>query len=248
MIDSETLIKLRSMRLSAMAAAFEEIENLDRSGTFTTSEIIKLAVERELERRQNTRLARLRKQARLAAPAADISDIKAFPGRKIDLDLVARLAIGNYLIKRQDVIIQGPTGSGKTYLASALGNKAAQQFKTVTYLRAADLFDEFTIAERAGTRIGFLEKLVKVDLLIIDDWFLTPPTLEQVRQLHQLVDRRSATASTIYATQLPPTKWHDQIEEKILADAIIDRITASAITIKLDATESLRRHFTQNDE
>lgn len=248
MFDHATIEKLRLLRLSGMADALEEIDQLDRNGKFTTNEILNLAVDREWERRQNTKLSRLRKNARLAAPAADVSDIKTLSGRKIDMEQVNRLAIGNYIISRRDVIIQGPTGSGKTYLACALGNKAIQQFKTVTYLRAADLFDEFTIAERAGTRMQFLEKPIKVDLLIIDDWFLTPPSPEQVRQLHQLVDRRCQTASTIYCTQLPPSKWHDRMDEKILADAIIDRITANAVKITLDATESLRRHFAQTEE
>lgn len=103
--------------------------------------------------------------------------------------------MGNYLLKRNDVILQGPTGAGKTYVACALGNKAAQQYNTVSYLRAADLFDQFSIAERAGNKSQFLEKLVRLDLLIIDDWFLTAPSREQVQQLHQLVDRRCQAGS-----------------------------------------------------
>lgn len=245
MIDLDTIARLKALRLSGMAAALEEIDNLDRNGALTTPEVIKIAVEREWERRQNSKLARLRKNAHLAQPAADISDLKSFPGRKIDIDLINRLAVGNYLLKRNDVILQGPTGAGKTYVACALGNKAAQQYKSVSYLRAADLFDQFSIAERAGSRSQFLEKLVRLDLLIIDDWFLTAPSREQVQQLHQLIDRRCQAGSTIYCTQLPPAKWHDRMEEKILADAIIDRITASAITTTLDADESLRRHFNQ---
>jgi len=247
MIDYETIAKLKAMRLSGIATALEEIETLDRNGTFTTAEVIKMAVEREWERRQNSKLARLRKEAHLAQPAADISDLQVIPGRKIDVELINRLAVGNYLLKRNDVILQGPTGSGKTYVACALGNKAIQQFKTVTYLRASELFDQFTIAERTGTKQQFLTKMVRLDLLIIDDWFLTPPSREQVAQLHQLVDRRCQHGSTIYCTQLPPAKWHDRMEEKILADAIIDRITANATTTTLHADESLRRHFNPPD-
>jgi len=243
LIDQQTITMLKSMCLSGMAAAFEEIDLVDHK--FTTPEIIKLAVEREWEQRKNNKLLRLRKSAQLPQPAADIADIKALPGRKIDLEQIGRLAVGNYLVKHNDVILQGPTGAGKTYLACALGNKAIQQYKSVLYLRAADLFDQFTIAEKAGSRSQFLTKLVKLDLLIIDDWFLIPPTREQVQQLHQLVDRRCQTAATIYCTQLPPAKWHDRMEEKILADAIIDRITASAITITLKADRSMRREFNQ---
>ncbi|MCL1800837.1 MAG: ATP-binding protein [Promicromonosporaceae bacterium] len=248
MIDIDTIAKLKSMRLSGMATALEEIDGIDRKGSLTTAEVIKMAVEREWERRQNTRLARLRRNAHLPYPGADIHDIKVFEGRKIDIEQVTRLAIGNYITKHQDVIIQGPTGAGKTYLACALGNKAVQQFKNVVYFRAAELFDQFTIAEKAGTRGQLLDKLVKYDLLIIDDWFLTAPNRAQVQNLHQLVDRRTQIASTIYCTQLPPSKWHDRMEEKILADAIIDRITASAVTVTLDATKSLRHYFANNTD
>lgn len=247
MIDLDTIVKLKAMRLSGMAQAFEEIENLDRSAAFPTSEVIKMAVDREWERRQNSKLTRMRKNAHLAQPAADIHDIKAVAGRKIDLEAISRLAVGNYLVKRQDVILQGPTGAGKTYVACALGNKAIQQHKTVTYLRAADLFDQFTIADRAGDREQLLRRLVRGGLLIIDDWFLTAPTDTQVQHLHQLVDRRCRNASTIYCTQLPPAAWHDRVGEKVLADAIIDRITTSAFTITLDAATSMRTIFNHLD-
>ena len=159
-------------------------------------------------------------------------------------ELIARLAIGSYLVKRQDVILQGPTGAGKTYVACALGNKACQQYRKVLYLSADELFDRITIAERTGDKKRCLDTLVKVELLIIDDWFLTPPTRPQVQQLHTLIDRRHKTASTIYCTQLPPGQWHDRMEEKILADAIVDRITTNAHATVLDCDDSMRKHFT----
>ena len=164
-------------------------------------------------------------------------------GRKVDTELIARLAVGNYLQNRQDIVLQGPTGAGKTYVACALGNKACQQYRSVLYLPAAELFDRLTIAERTGDRKRCLDTLVKVELLIIDDWFLTTPSRPQIQQLHTLIDRRHKAASTIYCTQLPPGQWHDRMEEKILADAIIDRITTNAHTTVLNCDESLRKHF-----
>lgn len=95
-------------------------------------------------------------------------------------------------------------------------------------LSADELFDRIAIAERTDQKKRCLDSLVKVELLIIDDWFLTTPTMRQVQQLHTLIDRRHKTASTIYCTQLPPGQWHDRMEEKILADAIVDRITTNA--------------------
>jgi DNA replication protein DnaC len=151
------------------------------------------------------------------------------------------------LANHQDVIVQGPTGAGKTYVACALGNKATQQYRKVLYLLAAELFDRITIAERADDRKRCLDALVKVELLIIDDWFLTTPTMSQVQLLHTLIDRRHQRTSTIYCTQLPPGQWHDRMEEKSLADAIVDRITTNAHATVLQADDSMRKHFSQID-
>lgn len=183
----------------------------------------------------------------LAQPYADLADVRVVPGRDIDTEQIARLAVGQYLTRHEDVILQGPTGAGKTFLACALANKACQDYKTVLYLRADDLFDRLTIAEKTDTRSQVLKRLVALDLLIIDDWFLTAPSRDQVKHLHALIDRRTRAGSTIFCTQLPPSKWHDRMEEKILADAIIDRITAGAHTITVTCTDSMRRHFTTHE-
>ncbi len=246
MIDIETLSRLKAMRLSGMAEYFENLAGQTATnGAPSGPEMVKMAVDWEYERRRNSKLARLRKHAGLAQPAADLAALKAMPGRSIDTELFARLAVGTYLQKHQDIIVQGPTGAGKTYVACALGNKACQQYRTVLYLPAGELFDRITIAERTGETKHCLDTLVRVELLIIDDWFLTTPSRPQVQQLHTLVDRRHKTASTIYCTQLPPGQWHDRIEEKILADAIVDRITTNAHATMLTCDDSMRKHFTQ---
>ena len=245
MIDVETLTRLKTMRLSGMAEYFEKLADTTGIGALAGPEMVKQAVDWEYERRRDSKLHRLRRQAGLAQPDADISDIKAMPGRNVDTELIARLAVGSYLVKRQDVILQGPTGAGKTYVACALGNKACQQYRTVLYLSADELFDRITIAERTDQKKRCLATLVKVDLLIIDDWFLTTPTTQQVQQLHTLIDRRHKTATTIYCTQLPPGQWHDRMDEKILADAIVDRITTNAHATVLECDDSMRKHFNQ---
>jgi DNA replication protein DnaC len=248
MIDIETLARLKAMRLSGMAEYFENLAGTTgKNGALTGPEMVKMAVDWEYERRRDSKLHRLRKHAGLAQPDADIADIKAMPGRAADIELISRLAAGAYLQRHQDVILQGPTGAGKTYVACALGNKACQQYRAVLYLPASELLDRITIAERIGDKKRCLDALVRVELLIIDDWFLTAPSRQQVQLLHTLVDRRHKTASTIYCTQLPPGQWHDRIEEKILADAIVDRITTNAHATVLTCDDSMRKRFNQID-
>ena len=119
MIDIETLTRLKMMRLSGMAEYFENLATTTDAATVSGPELVKQAVDWEYERRRDAKLHRLRRHAGLAQPGADIADLKAMPGRAMDTELIARLAIGSYLAKRQDVILQGPTGAGKTYLACA---------------------------------------------------------------------------------------------------------------------------------
>ncbi len=223
----------------------ENLANTTGTGTLTGPEMVKQAVDWEYERRRNSKLHRLRRQGGFTQPDADIADIKAMPGRAVNTELIARLAIGSYLVKHQDVILQGPTGVGKTYMACALGNMACQQYRSVLYLSASELFDKITIAERTDQKKRCLDTLVKVELLIIDDWFLTTPSRQQVQQLHTLIDRRHKNASTIYCTQLPPDQWHDRMEEKILAAAIVDRIITNAHATVLECDDSMRKHFNQ---
>ena len=248
MIDNETLIKLRAMRLSGMAECLENMLSTPSSDAYSTLDVVKMSVDYEWERRQNAKLKRLQKRAKLIQPYADISDIRMVGHRTLDIELINRLSIGNYLVRHQDVVLQGPTGSGKSYIACALSNKACQQSHSTLYLSASDLFDRLSMAERLGERRRVLDALVKVELLVIDDWFLKEPTVEQVQQLHVLVDRRHRNSSTIYCTQLTADEWHERMEEKVLADAIVDRIVNNAHITVLNCEESLRKYFNSMSE
>lgn len=220
MIDMITRDRLKEMRLTGMVECLDQLASPDTTA-LTTVDVVKLITDREWERRRNSKLARLRRAADLAQPHADVTDLRVLPDRTIDTDLVGRLAVGNYIAKHEDVIVLGPTGSGKSYLACALGNKAAQQYKSVLYLRAVDLFDRLTLAERAGSRSQTLAKLVKVDLLILDEWFTSPPTVEQVRHLHaqnssgdhtyELPARGDCGIRETWATRLYPSDSLDRL-------------------------------------
>ncbi len=243
MIDHETLTRLRSMRMTGMAECFEQIGDTIGPAGLSAPDAVKMAVDWEWERRRDAKLHRLRRQAHLAQPDAEVAAIQVLASRRVDTELIARLAVGGYITGHRDVVLQGPTGAGKTYVACALGNKACQQYHSVLYLSCTELFDRLTTADHIGEKKRCLDQLVSVELLIIDDWFLTTPTRAQVQLLHTLVDRRHRTASTIYCTQLAPGQWHDRMEEKILADAIVDRITTNAHTTILDCDDSMRKHF-----
>jgi DNA replication protein DnaC len=247
MVDNETLIKMRSMRLSGMAECLESIASAPAEVNYTSPEIIKMMVDYEWDKKQNAKLARLQKQSHVVQSSASVHDLKQLPGRVLDMDLISRLSIGNYIINHQDVVLQGPTGSGKTYVACALANRACQQFSSTLYMTAAELFEKMTLAEQMGERKKVFDALAKVQLLCIDDWFLSSPSNRQVELLHTLIDRRHRTKSTIYCTQLPPTLWHERMEEKILADAIVDRIVSNSYITELDCKESLRKVFSTLD-
>ncbi|MDR2253374.1 MAG: ATP-binding protein [Bifidobacteriaceae bacterium] len=245
MIDQQTMDRLKAMRLSGMAEFLEHCGAVPGQAPLSGPELIKMAVDWEWERRRSSKLRRLRSQARLAQPDADLADVKAMPGRALDTEFLARLATGGYMANRQDVVLQGPTGSGKTYVACALANKACQQHHTALCLTASELFDRITVADRLGDKKRCLDQLTRVQLLVVDDWFLTSPSREQVQNVHTLIDRRHRAASTIFCSQLAPGNWHDRMEEKILADAIVDRITTNAHMTVLDCAESMRKHFNQ---
>ncbi|MDR1421571.1 MAG: ATP-binding protein [Coriobacteriales bacterium] len=227
MIDNETMMKMRAMRISGMAECLENLSGLPDGSTYTTSDVIKMMVDYEWDRRQNSKLKKLQAGAHLAQPYASVSDIRIVADRKLDTELISRLSIGKYLVNYQDVVLQCPIGSGKTFVACALANRACQQFKRVLYITTADLFDRLSLAERQGERKRALESLVKIELLVIDDWFLKAPTMEQVQNLHTLIDRRHRKTSTSFCTQLSQELWHERMEEKVLADAIVDRIVTN---------------------
>lgn len=248
MVDNETLMKMRAMRISGMAECLENLSGLPDGPALTTPDIIKMMVDYEWDRRQNSKLKKLQAGAHLAQPYATISDIRIVADRKLDTELISRLSIGKYLVNYQDVVLQGPTGSGKTFVACALANRACQQFKRVLYITAADLFDRLSLVERQGERKRALESLVKIELLVIDDWFLKTPTTEQVQNLHTLIDRRHRKTSTIFCTQLSPDLWHERMEEKVLADAIVDRIVTNSHKTELYCKESLRSYFNTLEE
>ena len=153
---------------------------------------------------------------------------------------VAALQTGHWLLKKRNLLITGPTGCGKTFLACAFGSYACHQGVSVRYFRATRLFEMLTIAHGDGSYLKLINQLAKADVLIIDDWGLEQLTLSQRNDLLEIMEDRHATKSTIVTSQLPTTKWHTYIGDATLADAILDRLLHNSHKLELKG-ESMRK-------
>ena len=248
MFNSETTQKLRSMKLSTMAKHFDQqLANADFAN-LPFEERFGLLVDIEWTTRQNNRLKRLIRAANYAEPSAALENIDYAPDRKIDRSLIERLATCAYIEKRHNVILLGATGSGKTYIANALGMAASRSFMTVKYVRLPELLADLAIARSEGTYKKVLKAYKSVSLLIIDEWLLIPLNDSESRDLLELAEGRCRKASTIFCSQFAVEGWHEKIGDPTLADAIVDRIVHNAYTIVIIGKESMRKKNGINTE
>jgi DNA replication protein DnaC len=241
MLNSETTQKLQSMKLSTMAKYFDkQLTNADIS-VLSFEERFGMLVDVEWTTRRNNRLKRLIRAANYAERDAALEDIDYTPDRKLDRALIERLATCAYIEKRHNVILLGATGSGKTYIANALGMKASRNFMTVKYVRLPELLADLAIARSEGTYKKVLKTYKSVSLLILDEWLLTPLKDAESRDLLELTEGRCRKASTIFCSQFAVDGWHEKIGDPTLADAIVDRIVHDAYTIVIEGKESMRK-------
>jgi DNA replication protein DnaC len=161
--------------------------------------------------------------------------------RKIDKNLIATLSTCNYIFDRRNLLILGPTGGGKTFLAAALGMTAVRKKLTTKYYRTPDLLTDIAIARGEGDIRKFFKQLAKISLLILDEWLLFPLTDNESRDIFDLMEYRKDYGAVIICSQFEKKGWHPKIGETCVADAICDRISAKSTTIKLEPFESMRR-------
>jgi len=239
MLNHPTYERLVQLRLSGMAKALAEQAQTPDIQALTFEERLGLLVDRELTERHNRQSASRLRRARLKQTAV-AEDIDYRHPRGLDRAVFRRLLTGDWVRGHQNVLITGPTGVGKTYLACALADAACRQGFTAVYQRLPRLFEELTIARADGRYLKLMAALAKVDVLVLDDWGLAVLDGERRRDLLEILDERYQTRSTLVTSQLPVAHWHDALGDPTLADAILDRLVHQAHALAL-AGESLRK-------
>jgi len=228
-----TMEKLKMLKLEALAVAWLEQQKNPEVQKLAFDERLGMLVDAQWMTRENKRLARALKEAKLKLGNACIEGIDYPPRRELDKAQIRQLASCQWIAEHQNIAITGPTGTGKTYLACALAQQACRKGYRAIYRRATRLSDELTLARADGTYVQLLGRFARADVLIIDDWGLAPIKDQERRDLLEVMEDRYGTRSTIMTSQLPTTNWHDYLGNPNIADAICDRLLHNAHRLAL---------------
>ncbi len=239
-MTAQTLVRLRELKLSGMVAALEhQQEQVSTFEALPFIERLSLLLEHEHLMRESRKQERLIRQAQFKLNAT-LTEIDYTHPRNIKRAQVARLAQGDWIERSQNLLITGPCGSGKTYLACAIGHAACMREYSVRYYRLSRLLLELNQAKADGSYCKLLKQLAKVRLLALDDWGLEPLQPAHRHDLLEILDDRHDNSSTIVISQLPTDQWYAAIGDNTLADAILDRLMHNAHSLKLNG-ESMRK-------
>ena len=234
MLREPTIEKLHSLRLRVLAAAWLEQDKSPDILTLTFDERLALLVEAEALARDNTRLAKNLRDAKLRITDACIEGIEFARERQLEKSVVRQLATCRWVSERQTVIVTGATGTGKSYLACALAHQACRKGSRALYRRVPRLFDELRLARADGTYQRLLVRLAKLDVLVLDDFAISPLTEESRRDLLEILEDRYSLRATVITSQLKHERWHDYLGDPTVADAICDRVLHGAHKVALE--------------
>jgi len=227
MIDQETLHKLREMKLGGLAAGFEELLARAPPHDMTLTELVGTLVDREWRDRDNRRLSRLLKLAKLVQGAC-LEDVRVEPGRGLDKAQLRDLATCRWVASKLNVIVVGKTGVGKSYIAAALAQAACRHGHRALFVRVPRLVHDLAIARADGTYTMLLARLARIEVLVLDDFLLSPMKDCELRDILEILEDRYDRTSTVITSQVPTKRWHELLIDPTLADAICDRLVHNA--------------------
>lgn len=243
MLTRPTIDKLNAMGLAAMAQAFQDQMNSPDMTALSFEERFGLIVDFQATAIENRRMRNRLKSARLRL-AASIEDLDFRSSRNLDRATVMSLAQNRWVQSHHNILITGPTGAGKSYLACALAQKACRDGYTTLYHRLPKLLQEIALARLDGRYPKIMASLVKCEVLILDDLLITPLTRDDQKELLEIIEERYDRKATLVTSQLPVKAWHDAMQDKTVADAILDRLVHNAYKIELDGDSMRRRKST----
>lgn len=233
MLKEPTIEKLRAMHLDGMAEGWLEQQKNAEAAGLSFDERFGMLVDAEWLHRENKRLQRALREAKLKLTQACVEGIDYPARRELDKAVMRQLATCRWVGEHQNVLVTGATGTGKTYVACALAQQACRKGFRAVYRRAPRLFDELRLARADGTYARLLGRLARVDVLLIDDFAIAPVADEERRDLLEVLEDRYGSRSTIVTSQLDPKQWHDYLADPTLADAICDRLVHNAHRLAL---------------
>jgi DNA replication protein DnaC len=233
MTDEETVQKLMNLRLGTMAQAFRDLLTQAPGSQLSFSEQVALMVDREWTDRENRKLERLMRAARLSVSDASLENVWCDPARGIDKAVVRDLATGKWIQSKQNVIVVGKTGVGKTFVGAALAQAACRNGMRALCARVPRLLHELGIARADGSYTAALGRLAKLDVLVLDDFLIAPLKDQERRDLVEILEDRYAKSSTVVTTQIPTKNWHEKLGDPTMADAICDRVIHNAHLIAI---------------
>ncbi|MES2874338.1 MAG: IS21-like element helper ATPase IstB [Bacteroidota bacterium] len=233
--------KMSQMKLYGMQRAYQTLTETGQHHTLTNEEAISLLIQSEWEEREGRKVDRYMKNARFRYQAS-IEELDFNNSRSLDKTLIMRLAEGSFIKRKEDVLLTGPTGVGKSFLASALGHQACHNGYRVIYFNTQRLFARLKMSKGDGSYFKEIARIEKQDVLILDDFGLAPLDNHQRDALMEIIEDRHGRKSTIISSQLPVSSWYEIIGESTIADAILDRLVHKAHRIELQGGSMRKQH------